>query len=58
MKTIFFDPNLLPHDKTSHYDANQLQSISEVCQKSDILFLVASHDVNQETSYPILKGNI
>lgn len=55
MKTIFFDPNLLPHDKAFHDGANQSQSISEVCQECDILFLVASHDVNQEDSYPILK---
>lgn len=55
MKTIFYDPNLLPHDKESHDEANQLQSITKVCQECDILFLVASHDVNQETTYPILK---
>lgn len=55
LKTIFFDPNLLADDKASHDGAKQLQSISEVCQECDILFLVASHNVNQESSYPILK---
>jgi D-3-phosphoglycerate dehydrogenase len=55
MKTIFFDPNLLPDDKASHDGANQLQSISEVCQECDILFLVASHDFKQSNSYPILR---
>jgi D-3-phosphoglycerate dehydrogenase len=55
LKTIFFDPNLLADDKASHYGAKQMQSILEVCQECDILFLVASHNVNQESSYPILK---
>jgi|GEM_PF-422262 len=55
MKTVFFDPYLPIHIESSLDGAKQFQSISEVCRECDILFLVASHDVNQKSTYPILK---
>lgn len=55
MSTVFFDPYLPKSDSAIQDGAMRIESISNVCQQSDILFLVASHNVNQESYYPILK---
>jgi len=57
MKTLYFDPYLSKETLSQNFLATRLDSLEELCEKSDMLFVVASHRNEDSKNYPILKSN-
>jgi D-3-phosphoglycerate dehydrogenase len=55
MKTIFFDPFIDLDSLDIVGNLQVTESISELCSRSDIIFLVASHEEGHVSDYPIVK---
>jgi D-3-phosphoglycerate dehydrogenase / 2-oxoglutarate reductase len=57
MKTLYYDPYLSNETLNQNYPATRLENLEELCEKSDMLFVVASHRSEESMNYPILKSN-
>ena len=57
MQTLYFDPYLSKEVSSQNYPATRLDNLEELCEKSDMLFVVASHRNEDSMNYPILKSS-
>lgn len=55
MKSVVYDPYIETNELMSYPEVEHCSTLDELCSKSDMVFLLASHKESLASSYPILK---